>query len=690
MRASVSFWAALPAALPCRLPSAALGVALCAGLALLVPATALANGKSAAAAVGASQHVRVGPGRGAGERSLDSASHEAEALTEAERPAQSGAVTGEDAELRALAEAERELFPEPRQRPYPELDGELPVSVGQAGPTLDVTGLPLGAAQPAWRKSSDNAAWPRGLALSDLPVSFEQRTLDFIKFYRDSVRGRAIAQAWARKSGRYQALIQRELVRAGLPSDLVWLSLIESGHNITSRSRAGAVGLWQFIPESARLYGLTVDRWVDERLDPVRSTEAAAQYLSDLERRLGSWELAMAAYNMGQGGLIRSIRKYNTNDFWRLSRLEAGLPWETALYVPKILATAIVMRNRRAFGLGDVPADPPLSFDTVYVPSGMPLARIAEDAGVPESAITGLNPQYLTARTPPAPKGETPRMWPVHVPDGRGSNVTRRLAERVTTGNEYATYRVRFGDNITNIAQRLRGTEAELRALNRLDPGERLRAGCTLLVPPAWQESERTAASAPLEDSEDVVVLPPFPFRYEGRERVFYHTRPGDDLATLAGALGVSPRELLLWNGLDQRAHLQADMLLQAFVPNGANLDGVRLVRQAGIGQELEVGSQRFLTHFEAGQGRQRLQILAREGDTLELIGRRYGLSPGMMERINHFARNRRLNEGAAIIVYAKEGATASEVLWSRAAEPLPPVNPPYPASLPGSSRTKH
>ncbi|HKO91040.1 MAG TPA: transglycosylase SLT domain-containing protein, partial [Polyangiaceae bacterium] len=551
MRVPVSSWGALPA----WLPSLALCAALLGGQAALLPSEALAHGKEATAS--SSLHVRVGPGRGAGERRLDDDVADEGSEPERER----GLSPGEDAELRALAEAERELFPEPRQRPYPELDGELPVSVGPPGPRLNVTGLPLGAAQPAWGKSSENAAWPRGLSLPDLPVSFEQRTLDFIKFYRDSVRGRAIAEAWARKSGRYQALIQRELVRAGLPSDLVWLSLIESGHNITSRSRAGAMGLWQFIPESARLYGLTVDRWVDERLDPVRSTEAAAQYLSDLERRFGSWELAMAAYNMGQGGLIRSIRKYNTNDFWRLSRLEAGLPWETALYVPKILATAIVMKNRRAFGLGDVPADPPLSFDTVYVPSGMPLARIAENAGVPEAAITGLNPQYLTARTPPVPKGETPRLWPVHVPDGLGPPVTRRLAQSETTGNEYATYRVRFGDTIASIAERLRGSEAELRALNRLEPGERLRAGCTLLVPHAWQEGGGSAPPAPLEDSEEVVVLPPFPFRYEGRERVFYHTRPGDEIEGLANALGVSPRELLLWNGLDPRARLQPDML---------------------------------------------------------------------------------------------------------------------------------
>ena len=119
------------------------------------------------------------------------------------------------------------------------------------------------------------------------------------------------------------------------------------------------------MPETARTYGLTVDRWVDERLDPERSTEAATRFLADLYRRFGSWDLAMAAYNMGHGGLVRSIKKFNTNDFWQLGRHEAGIPWETSLYVPKILATAIAMNNKKSFGLDDVAPDPPEAFDVV-------------------------------------------------------------------------------------------------------------------------------------------------------------------------------------------------------------------------------------------------------------------------------------------------------------------------------------
>ena len=636
-------------------------------------------------AANAKLHVRIGPGRGSGERKLEAPEPaRGNQVASEERPREEAPDSSEDQELRSLREAERVLFPEPRRRP--DLDGELPLAIERPGPALNLSGLlPASTARPS--PAAASAAWPRDLNPPDLPCSYEQRTLDYIKFYRDSVRGRAMTEIWARRAGRYAALIQAELVRAGLPSDLLWLSLVESGHNVSSRSRAGAVGLWQFIPETARLFGLTVDRWVDERLDPLRSTQAAAAYLGELWRRLGSWELAMAAYNMGYAGLTRSIRKYNTNDFWRLSRLEAGLPWETALYVPKVLATAIVMKNRRAFGFSDVQPDAPLSFDTVYVGSGVPLSRIAQHAGVENSLITELNPQYLKGRTPPALAGEPPRQWPVYVPEGQGGSVTRRLAAAEAAPEEYATYRVRVGDSLPNIAWRLRGSESELRALNRLEANERLRAGTSLLVPRGWLVSEQGRPLPPLDDLESLVVLPPFSFHYADRERVFYRTLPGDDLDQLASALGVRRDDLVVWNGLDPNANLQPDMVLQVFIPKGAGLDGVRLVRENNVGEQLQVGSPSFLAHFEAEQGRQRLQIQARDGDTLQSIGKRYDLSPGRMERINHFARDRRLGEGAAVIVYAKEGTTATELLWSRAPDPLPPVAPPFPAALPGGAQ---
>src|SRR6185295_11405387 len=207
------------------------------------------------------------------------------------------------------------------------------------------------------------------------------------------------------------------------------------------------------------------------------------------------------------------------------------------------------MKNRRAFGFADVQPDAPLSFDTVFVGSGVPLSRVAQQAGVAENVIKELNPQYLKARTPPLSAGESPRLWPVYVPEGQGASVTRRLAEAEAAADEYAGVRVRVGDSVASIAQRLRGSEAELRVLNRLEPNERLRAGCTLLVPQSWLSSEQGRPLAPLEDAEGVVVLPPFRFYYTDRERAFYRTLPGDDLDALASALQVRRDDLVVWNG---------------------------------------------------------------------------------------------------------------------------------------------
>lgn len=640
----------------------------------------------------------VGPGRGNGVRRVDRWLNERSLNVSRAGPAdESGrrlaaedslsstapvATLDDDPQLQALSEAERRLFPRSASLSDSLLDPWLPVRLERAGPSLSASGLPLSMALSPVERTAPQT-WPRGLSLPNLPVGFEQSTLDYVKFYRDSRRGRAIVEAWARKSGRYSRAIQAELARAGLPTDLVWMSLIESGHNPTIRSPAGAAGLWQFIPESARTYGLTVDRWVDERLDPLRSTQAAVGYLDDLYRRFGTWELAMAAYNMGHYGLMRTIRKYNTNDFWRLSRMEAALPWETALYVPKVLALAIVMHNKRAFGLGDVSPDPAVSFDTIYVPAGVPLASIAKGAGVSESAIASLNPQYLSARTPPPSDTDPDRRWAVHVPEGQGVAISERLARADIDRFSHATYRVRVGDTLASIAQRLRGSETQLRALNRIRYNERLEPNTLLIVPRGWVQTASGQPLPPRRDREPWVVVQRQRFRYPSSERVFYRTLPGDDVETLARAFEVRPEDIVLWNGLDSRAKLQSDMALSVYLPRGAVRSAVRYAREPDTGKQLEAGTTSFFSHFEGEQGRERLRIMSREGETLQSIGRRYGLSPGTMERINHFSRNVRLAAGTPVVVYAEHGPTPMEMLLSRAPAPLPPVDPPYPGALP-------
>lgn len=591
----------------------------------------------------------------------------------------------DDPELRALREAERVLFPKP-------LEGletgwswtDLPRPIGSEGERVVASGLPPDTrVQPLEppAASAAESAWLKTLAMPNLPVQLDSHVVKYLLFYRDNPRGKAIARVWAKKSGRYVPAMKAEFAKAGLPTDLVWMSLIESGHSPTIYSPAGAAGIWQFMPDAGRLYGLTVDRWVDERLDPQRSTEGAIRYLSDLHRRFGNWELAMAAYNMGYGGLSRAIRKFNTNDFWQLARYEAGVPWETTLYVPKILATAILMNNKKAFGIGDVAPDSAVRFDTVRVEPGLALVEVAQAAGVSTQNIEALNPHYRVSRTPPARPGQpTVQSWLVRVPLGKGVTVSQRLA-KTSNDETLAPYVVRFGDTAATIAARFRTTPDKLRLVNRIGREEVLTPGTVLLAPQlAPGEAPGSAAG------DEVVVVPPRRFDYADRRRVFYRVLPGDTLARVAQALGVTRAELLSWNALDTSARLQAGMVLQAFVGKDAPLDDVRYLKDDQT-RVLVAGTDEFFDYFEAINGKKRIAVTVKDGETLSSIGKRHGLSVGMMERINRRSRSDKLRAGDTLIVYTQRAAAPARVAETDSArtQPLGPIEPPAPDVLPGS-----
>lgn len=582
----------------------------------------------------------------------------------------------EDEVLRELRDLEAALFPKTVRGLQSGWSWDLP----EADPAEDAAqllGLPLrphsGADEPAL--SAKDSAWLRSLTMPDLPVRLDRRVVTYLQFYRDSDRGRAIAAIWSRKSGRYVPAIKAELRRAGLPTDLVWLSLIESGHNPTIASPAGAVGLWQFIPHSGRMYGLTVDRWVDERRDPARATQAAIRFLSDLYRRFGNWELAMAAYNMGYAGMSNAIRKFNTNDYWTLGRLEGGIPWETTLYVPKIFAIAIVMNNREAFGLQNIQPDPPIGFDTILVEPATPLEDVAQAAGVTVSALRELNLQYLTDRTPPAPASESKR-WPVKVPAGKGEQAAAKLSK--SGGGKLATYRVRFGDRLRDVAAELGTTEQSLANLNALSADENLDPGTILLAPPP---SPQASASREPEVIVVAAALTPGP----SSKRVFFRASSDQSLTDIAAAFGVSPRDLASWNALNEEARLSDGMMLQLLVPKDKPLGHVRHVTERNA-QLLLAGSKEFHEHFEGLKGKRRVEVVVKDDDTLASVGKRFGMSVGSMERVNRRSRNTKLVPGETLVVYTDQ--SVSGVDSTLEPMPLPEIVPALPEALPALPAT--
>lgn len=250
----------------------------------------------------------------------------------------------------------------------------------------------------------------------DIPIVRNDAVNGFVDLF--SGRRSKLMADYLRRSGRYEGMIRQKLRKAGMPEDLVYLSMIESGFNPTARSRVNAVGLWQFMAPTARGYGLRVDGYVDERRDPEKSTDAALRYLRDLHDELGSWYLAAAAYNGGGGRVGRALkaetgraRGESDADFWRIRH---RLPRETSDYVPLMVAAALVGKEPEKYGLGRVERWMPLEADTVSVPGGTELEVVARAAGVSEREVTRLNAHLVQNATPPGSKP-----FPVRIPAGR-------------------------------------------------------------------------------------------------------------------------------------------------------------------------------------------------------------------------------------------------------------------------------
>lgn len=232
----------------------------------------------------------------------------------------------------------------------------------------------------------------------DIPVTYNDQVKKWMSYFLN--KGRGYFERYTERAGRYAPILGAILEEHGLPRDLIFLAMAESGFNNVAKSWAAAVGPWQFMPYTGRMYGLEQDWYKDERRDPIKATVAAARYLTKLYEDFGSWEVAAAAYNAGEGKLGRAIQKYKTEDFWDLSKGRYLKP-ETKNYVPKIMALAIIGKNLKSFGFEDIEFHEPLDFDEVTVPAFTDLVKLSELMGVEFEEIQRLNPEILRWFTPP-------------------------------------------------------------------------------------------------------------------------------------------------------------------------------------------------------------------------------------------------------------------------------------------------
>jgi membrane-bound lytic murein transglycosylase D len=308
-------------------------------------------------------------------------------------------------------------------------------------------------------------------------VHDNQHVRFFIDRFRTGYR-RAVVESYLARAGRYLPMILDVFRQRDLPDELVFTAMIESGFNPLAVSHAGAKGLWQFMAPTARLYGLRVDRWLDERLDPEKSTVAAANYLRDLYNQFGSWDLAQAAYNAGDLRVQQAIQRTGSRDFWRLHRSPLLLE-ETKNYVPAIHAATLISRQPERYGFTVVPAEP-LRYEQVTVPRGSRLVRLAALSGVTLQDLESLNPELWQKQTPPDSTYE------LKVPLGSSNAVQTALRLDAAPGKHTpaplaGVHVVKSGESLWRIARQYGVSSTQLVKWNGLEkpdrifPGERLR-----------------------------------------------------------------------------------------------------------------------------------------------------------------------------------------------------------------------
>ncbi len=333
-------------------------------------------------------------------------------------------------------------------------------------------------------------------------------------------------EKWLQRSGRYLDTIKAILKEEGLPEELVYLPLIESGYSTDARSSADAVGPWQFMESTGKSYDLKTDYWRDERRDPIKSTVAAARYLKDLYDRFESWPLALAAYNAGEGRVRRALRKSRSDNYWRIIRTKY-LKKETRNYVSKFIAAGIIASDPEKYGFTDIDYHAPMRFDEVVIKSPASLSFIARCSGTTVEAVRELNPELKRWCTPP-----DLREYTVRVPEGRGERFRKCFDDAPPAKRmPKIPYIIKKGDTLWEIAESFQVSRRELHALNKgIDP-KRLRPGSIIYLPPS-------------DDFVDLELTPKTP----------YIIKKGDTLWEIARSFKVSRKELLALNrGIDPK-----------------------------------------------------------------------------------------------------------------------------------------
>ncbi len=359
-----------------------------------------------------------------------------------------------------------------------------------------------------------------------IPMILNDSVENHIEYFK--TRGRDIFQLWLDRSARYIPVMKDIFKEKNLPEDLVYVAMIESGFNPYAVSWARAVGPWQFMPSTGKLYGLKIDWWIDERKDPIKSTYAAAEHLKDLHNLFGSWPLALASYNAGAGKVQRAVLRTRSDDFWDL-KASRYIRKETKNYVPKWMAATIIAKNPEAYGFAVTKFDP-FKFDLVTVDESTDLRLIARCAGCTYEEIMELNPEIRRWVTPPQFD-----KYAVRIPAGKKDLFLANYAAVPPEQKiKWDRHEVRHGETLAGLAKQYNTTPEAIRDINGLKRN-RIVPGKHILIPVDINGK-----------SQDLSYLTPE--QGSKQQQILYRVRRGETLSKIARKHNVSVADIREWN----------------------------------------------------------------------------------------------------------------------------------------------
>jgi peptidoglycan lytic transglycosylase D len=443
----------------------------------------------------------------------------------------------------------------------------------------------------------------------DLPLTVNDSVLQYLSFFT-TTRGRAIVEHGLDRAGRYDGMIRRVLKEEGVPQDLIYLAQAESAFQPEAVSRAGARGIWQFMPYRGEEYDLERTYWIDDRSDPEKATHAAAHHLRDLYSMFGDWYLVMAAYNSGPLNVQRAIQRTGYADFWELQKRRA-LPKQTQNYVPIILALALVAKDPARYGVQVSPEKPPQT-EAVNLDHSIALQLAADASGADIDDLRLLNPSLLHGVTP------NNSGFKLVLPLGTAKNFEENVQQVPT--DKWTSWRLHpavEGETLSDIAKRYRVAVASIEAANHLEPHASVAAGFLLNVP-----------------------TPPPAARL-----VHYRVQRGDTLAGIAERFDVTVDELRRWNHISG-AHLSRGVRLRIYA--GSQSASVPAAKSKSVQRE----SQGFQNVSAADPERaETIEHRVKPGETLYSIAHAYQTSVSAIRQANPFLADRALQAGDVLTI---------------------------------------